>query len=178
MKVAGTLLGGAVATSLLLEAGKSFVVGLAAQTAKAADPGGHYWGFVVDANRCIGCGRCVLACKLENNVPFHADCNRTWVERYRVTTDGEMLVDSPEGGIRGFASATEAPAPENGQRATEGTAAPPTSPTPPAEAAGGEPAGMAERILAIAADMRARLPYDFFDIEHGELLYDEDGLPR
>jgi len=42
----------------------------------------------------------------------------------------------------------------------------------------GEPAGMAERILAIAADMRARLPDDFFDIEHGELLYDEDGLPR
>lgn len=41
----------------------------------------------------------------------------------------------------------------------------------------GEPAGMAERILAIAADMRARLPDDFFDVEHGDLLYDEDGLP-
>lgn len=40
-----------------------------------------------------------------------------------------------------------------------------------------EPA-MAQRILAIAADMRARLPDDFFDIEHGDLLYDEDGLPR
>jgi antitoxin VapB len=38
--------------------------------------------------------------------------------------------------------------------------------------------GMAERIHAIAADMRARLPDDFFDIEHGDLLYDEDGLPR
>jgi len=42
----------------------------------------------------------------------------------------------------------------------------------------GEPAGMAERILAIAADMRARLPDDFFDVEHGDLLYDEHGLPR
>jgi antitoxin VapB len=41
----------------------------------------------------------------------------------------------------------------------------------------GEPAGMAVRILAIAADMRARLPDDFFDVEHGDLLYDEDGLP-
>ena len=38
--------------------------------------------------------------------------------------------------------------------------------------------GMAERIHAIAADMRARLPGDFFDVEHGDLLYDEDGLPK
>ncbi len=38
--------------------------------------------------------------------------------------------------------------------------------------------GMAERIHAIAADMRARLPDDFFDSDHDELLYDEDGLPR
>lgn len=39
-------------------------------------------------------------------------------------------------------------------------------------------AGTAERLHAIAADMRARLPDDFFDIEHGDLLYDEDGLPK
>jgi len=39
-------------------------------------------------------------------------------------------------------------------------------------------AGMAERLHAIAVDLRARLPDDFFDIEHGELLYDEDGLPK
>ena len=38
--------------------------------------------------------------------------------------------------------------------------------------------GMAERIHAIAADMRARLPGDFFDVEHGDLLYDADGLPK
>ena len=38
--------------------------------------------------------------------------------------------------------------------------------------------GIAERIHAIAEDMRARLPNDFFDIDHGELLYDEDGLPK
>jgi antitoxin VapB len=38
--------------------------------------------------------------------------------------------------------------------------------------------GMAERLHAIAAEMRARLPDDFFDIEHGDLLYDEDGLPK
>jgi antitoxin VapB len=38
--------------------------------------------------------------------------------------------------------------------------------------------GVAEQIHAIAVDMRARLPEDFFDIDHGELLYDEEGLPR
>jgi len=38
--------------------------------------------------------------------------------------------------------------------------------------------GMAQRILTIGADMRTRLPDDFFDVEHGDLLYDEDGLPR
>ena len=38
--------------------------------------------------------------------------------------------------------------------------------------------GMAERIHAIAEEMNARLPKDFFDIPHGDLLYDEDGLPK
>ena len=38
--------------------------------------------------------------------------------------------------------------------------------------------GMAGRILAAGADIRARLPDDFFDIEHGDLLYDETGLPK
>lgn len=38
--------------------------------------------------------------------------------------------------------------------------------------------GRAERIHAIAVDIRSRLPDDFFDIEHGDLLYDEDGLPK
>ncbi len=37
---------------------------------------------------------------------------------------------------------------------------------------------MAERIHMIAVEMRARLPEDFFDVEHGDLLYDEDGLPK
>src|SRR3989304_8024649 len=69
IKVAGTLLGGAVASSLLLESGKSFVSGLAARRATAADPTGHYWGFVVDANKCIGCGRRVVGGKTEKKLP-------------------------------------------------------------------------------------------------------------
>jgi antitoxin VapB len=41
----------------------------------------------------------------------------------------------------------------------------------------GEP-GMAERILAAGGEIGARLPDDFFDVGHGDLLYDETGLPR
>jgi tetrathionate reductase subunit B len=42
----------------------------------------HRWGFGVDATRCIGCLRCVEACKIENGVARDAHHFRTWVERY------------------------------------------------------------------------------------------------
>ena len=48
----------------------------------------HRWAFGVDATKCIGCLRCVAACKIENNVPPDAHHFRTWVERY-VTLEGE-----------------------------------------------------------------------------------------
>lgn len=60
------------------------------------------WAFVVDANKCIGCGRCVLACKVENRVPLDPLLNRTWVERYVVTRDREVHIDSPGAGVNGF----------------------------------------------------------------------------
>ncbi len=68
------------------------------------NPRAHEWAFVVDTMACIGCGRCVRACKEENGVPWEPDCNRTWVERYVKTADGEVYVDSPDAGIHGFAS--------------------------------------------------------------------------
>ena len=62
----------------------------------------HHWGYIVDTTKCIGCGRCAKACKLENEVPFDEPVYRTWVERYRDLKEGEMIIDSPNAGIDGF----------------------------------------------------------------------------
>jgi tetrathionate reductase subunit B len=58
------------------------------------------WGYIVDTTRCIGCGACVRACKIENNVPD--TYFRTWVERYEITKDEKVFVDSPKGAIESF----------------------------------------------------------------------------
>ncbi|MFI5254451.1 MAG: 4Fe-4S dicluster domain-containing protein [Candidatus Limnocylindrales bacterium] len=71
------------------------------------DPTAHRWGFVVDTDRCIGCGLCVVACKDENNVPKEPEYSRTWVERHTTTADGVVHVDSPAGGINGFEAAID-----------------------------------------------------------------------
>lgn len=64
----------------------------------------HYWRFVVDIRKCIGCGRCVNACKLENDVPLEPEYSRTWIERYVISENEEVYVDSPNAGIDGFAA--------------------------------------------------------------------------
>ncbi|WP_456369315.1 4Fe-4S dicluster domain-containing protein, partial [Geoglobus sp.] len=63
----------------------------------------HYYAFVVDTRKCIGCGRCVRACKIENEVPKLPFYFRTWVERW-VWLKGEEKpkVDSPNGAYNGF----------------------------------------------------------------------------
>lgn len=48
----------------------------------------HRWGYGIDATKCIGCLRCVEACKRENDVMGDAHHFRTWVERY-VYLEGE-----------------------------------------------------------------------------------------
>jgi Fe-S-cluster-containing dehydrogenase component len=66
------------------------------------NPKEHYYGMGIDVSKCIGCGRCADACKTENNVPREPFYFRTWIERYVVTTDGETIVSSPDGGVNGF----------------------------------------------------------------------------
>jgi len=60
------------------------------------------WAFLVDTYKCVGCGLCVKACKLENEVPYDANVTRTWVERYVLTKDGRIFADSPKGARDGF----------------------------------------------------------------------------
>lgn len=81
--------------SLFLRVGE----GLASEAGSGGDL--HY-GMGVDVNKCIGCGRCAMACKRENDVPREPFFFRTWVERYVMVHDGETMVDSPNGGIDGF----------------------------------------------------------------------------
>lgn len=66
----------------------------------AFNPGDYDWGFVVDTTVCIGCGSCVRACSLENDVP--SGYYRTWIERYEISDKEEIKVGSPEGGSIGF----------------------------------------------------------------------------
>ena len=63
---------------------------------------GRLYGMGVDVERCIGCGRCAFACKTENDVPEEPSFFNTWVERYVIHEDGQVDVDSPNGGIDGF----------------------------------------------------------------------------
>jgi tetrathionate reductase subunit B len=60
------------------------------------------WGMGVNIEKCIGCGKCAEACKLENNVPKEPFYFRTWVEQYTVKNDGEVKIESPNGGIGGL----------------------------------------------------------------------------
>ncbi len=72
----------------------------AAPTYKTSD---HWWAMALDVEKCIGCGNCARACKIENDVPMEPFYFRTWVERYHVSPIGETPeVDSPNGGMDGF----------------------------------------------------------------------------
>jgi Fe-S-cluster-containing dehydrogenase component len=68
----------------------------------------HQWAFGVDATKCIGCLRCVEACKRENNVPRNAHQFRTWVERYvYLEGDEHAHIDSQQDPVNIEASGSE-----------------------------------------------------------------------
>ena len=97
-------------------------LGTAQNTAAKSEPGAgggsfpttdydwtkHRWGYGVDATKCIGCLRCVEACKRENDVPGDAHHFRTWVERY-VYLEGEdkPRIDSQHDPVNIEASGSE-----------------------------------------------------------------------
>jgi len=91
-------------------AGTPLLLGLVKLSDAAAVPQGggaydaseHWYGMGVDVERCIGCARCVVACKTENDVPVEPHYFNTWIERYVLRTNGDVEVESPNGGIDGF----------------------------------------------------------------------------
>jgi Fe-S-cluster-containing dehydrogenase component len=57
-------------------------------------PSKHYYGMGIQINKCIGCGKCMEACKEENGVPKEPFFFRTWVERYVIKKDSSVSVQS------------------------------------------------------------------------------------
>ena len=76
----------------------------AAPPSEAYQMADHWWGMIIDIDKCIGCGNCVRACSKENNVP--QGYYRTWVERYEVEEGKQPRVESPNGAMDGFPPST------------------------------------------------------------------------
>jgi tetrathionate reductase subunit B len=94
---AGAIIAGGAVVASTLNPIDGFL--FAAEPAKGK---GKWYGIGIDINKCIGCGKCALACKLENNVPLEPFYFRSWVEQYTIKNDGSIIVESPNGGIDGF----------------------------------------------------------------------------
>ena len=93
LKNATTLTLGAMSLTLLPGA----MAGDESPSAATPPGGGHpeakkpMYGFLIDTTKCIGAGKCLTACRVENSVPEGQA--RTWVERYVHFKDGRVEVD-------------------------------------------------------------------------------------
>jgi Fe-S-cluster-containing dehydrogenase component len=96
IKTAGFITGGIVLTSAL----KPFKIMVFA--AKEPEGEGPWYGIGIDIEKCIGCGNCASSCKQENDVPEEPFYFRSWVEKYTIMENEEVIVQAPNGGIDGF----------------------------------------------------------------------------
>ena len=92
-----SILAGAIAVTSFLEPFKAIVY-----AARPPENDSPWWGIGIDIKKCIGCGLCAQACKIENHVSDKPFYFRTWVEQYTIMNDGTLRVISPNGGIDGF----------------------------------------------------------------------------
>ncbi|MBV6457466.1 MAG: Tetrathionate reductase subunit B [Fimbriimonadaceae bacterium] len=96
--IAAGVAGGAAAVTSLQNCRREMK--LNASKKGAEYPGSPWYAMAIDIEKCIGCGLCVQACSVENNVP--SGHFRTWIERYVVKKDGSVVITSPNGGMDGF----------------------------------------------------------------------------
>jgi len=94
---AGSILAGGLAATTVLAPFDGLILAFERPKGK-----GKWYGIGIDIDKCIGCGKCASACKLENNVPSDPFYFRSWVEQYTIKNDGSVIVQSPNGGIDGF----------------------------------------------------------------------------
>jgi tetrathionate reductase subunit B len=92
------VLRGAIGGSLLMVIPAGAQAAL--ERAGAAALGDRKFAFIVDVNKCIGCGACCVADRNEYQVP--EGYYRTWVERFVIDDQDNVFVDSPRGGLDGF----------------------------------------------------------------------------
>jgi len=84
---------GRLGSALLLVVSGAFVRLRPARGAIEAESSMPSYGMGVDIAKCIGCGRCMAACITENDVP-QPYFFRTWVERYVMKNDGDVIVQA------------------------------------------------------------------------------------
>jgi tetrathionate reductase subunit B len=98
----------AIATGAALPRETRAATGPAIPAIPGYDWSKHQWAFGVDATKCIGCLRCVEACKTENDVAPDAHHFRTWVERYvQLEGEDEARIDSQADPVNIAASGSE-----------------------------------------------------------------------
>ena len=85
--------GGSLVSALPLSA---FTVISQAEAAAALAESKTRWAFLVDTTKCVGCGLCVKACKIENEIPYDAAVTRTCMRSH---CRGEMMHQSNIGSI-------------------------------------------------------------------------------